>query len=38
MVVQAFGITEQLTNADDVLAQASSIVDTGTRFVCPLSP
>jgi hypothetical protein len=38
MVVQAFGITEQLTNADDVLAQASSIVDTGTRFVCPLIP
>lgn len=38
MVVQAYGITEQLTNADDVLAQATSIVDTGTRFVCPLIP
>jgi hypothetical protein len=36
-VVQAFGITSQLTNADAVVATASSIVDTGTRFVCPLS-
>jgi hypothetical protein len=35
-VVQAFGITSQLTNADDVVAEASSLVDTGTRFVCPL--
>jgi hypothetical protein len=35
-VVQAFGITTQLTNADDVIAAASSLVDTGTRFVCPL--
>jgi hypothetical protein len=35
-VVQAFGITSQLTNADDVVAAASSLVDTGTRFVCPL--
>ena len=35
-VVEAEGITTQLTNADDVLAQATSIVDTGTRFVCPL--
>jgi hypothetical protein len=36
-VVQAFGITTQLTNAEDVVAEASSLVDTGTRFVCPLS-
>jgi len=36
-VVAASGITTQLTNADDVVAQASSLVDTGTRFVCPLS-
>jgi hypothetical protein len=35
-VVQAFGITVQLTNADDVVAAASALVDTGTRFVCPL--
>jgi hypothetical protein len=35
-VVEAFGITTQLTNAEDVVAQASSLVDTGTRFVCPL--
>jgi hypothetical protein len=35
-VVQAFGITSQLTNADDVVADASALVDTGTRFVCPL--
>lgn len=35
-VVQAFGITVQLTNADDVVAGASALVDTGTRFVCPL--
>ena len=35
-VVQAFGITSQLTNADDVVAGASALVDTGTRFVCPL--
>jgi hypothetical protein len=35
-VVAANGITTQLTNADDVVAQASSLVDTGTRFVCPL--
>jgi hypothetical protein len=35
-VVQAFGITTQLTNADAVAAAASSLVDTGTRFVCPL--
>jgi hypothetical protein len=35
-VVEAFGITSQLTNADAVVAAASSLVDTGTRFVCPL--
>jgi hypothetical protein len=35
-VVQAFGIMSQLTNADDVVGAASSLVDTGTRFVCPL--
>jgi hypothetical protein len=35
-VVEAFGITSQLTNADDVVAAAASLVDTGTRFVCPL--
>jgi hypothetical protein len=35
-VVAANGITTQLTNADDVVAQASSLVVTGTRFVCPL--
>jgi len=37
-VVAASGITTQLTNAVDVVAQASSFVDTGTRFVCPLIP
>jgi len=35
-VVQAYGITTQLTNAEDVVAQATDLVDTGTRFVCPL--
>lgn len=35
-VVEAHGITSQLTNADDVVAAASMLVDTGTRFVCPL--
>jgi hypothetical protein len=35
-VVEAFGITTQLTNAEDVVAQADSLVDTGTHFVCPL--
>jgi hypothetical protein len=35
-VVAAFGITTQLTNAEDVVAQATSLEDTGTRFVCPL--
>jgi hypothetical protein len=36
-VVAAYGITSQLTNADAVVDAASSLVDTGTRFVCPLS-
>ena len=35
-VVLAFGITEQLTNSDDVKSMASSFEDTGHRFVCPL--
>jgi hypothetical protein len=35
-VVEAHGITTQLTNAGAVVAHASSLVDTGTRFVCPL--
>jgi hypothetical protein len=35
-VVEAHGITSQLTNAEDVVAAASSLVDTGTHFVCPL--
>ena len=35
-VVEAHGITSQLTNAEDVVAEASSLVDTGTHFVCPL--
>ena len=35
-VVEAHGITTQLTNADDVVAAATSLVDTGIRFVCPL--
>jgi hypothetical protein len=37
-VVAAHGITTQLTNAADVVAQASSLEITGTRFACPLSP
>ena len=35
-VVEAHGITTQLTNADAVVAEATELVDTGTRFVCPL--
>ena len=35
-VVAAYGITTQLTNAGAVVAHASSLADTGTRFVCPL--
>lgn len=37
-VVLAYGITTQLTNAEDVEESATSIEDTGTRFVCPLIP
>jgi len=36
MVMEARGITTQLTNAEAVEAAATSIVDTGVRFVCPL--
>jgi hypothetical protein len=36
-VVAAYGITSQLTNADAVVDAATSLIDTGTRFVCPLS-
>jgi hypothetical protein len=36
VVAAAHGITSQLTNAQAVVAAASSLVDTGTRFVCPL--
>ncbi len=35
-VIEASGITTQLMNADTVVAAASSLVDTGHRFVCPL--
>jgi hypothetical protein len=35
-VVNAFGITTQLTNATDVVDQATRLEVTGTRFVCPL--
>ena len=35
-VVQAWGITSQLTNAEAVVAAASARTDTGIRFVCPL--
>ena len=35
-VIQAFGITTQLTNAAAVEAAATDLVDTGHRFVCPL--
>ena len=35
-VVEASGITSQLTNAEDVVAAASTLEDTGIRFVCPL--
>jgi hypothetical protein len=35
-VVLAYGITTQLTNAEDVVDAASSLEETGTRFVCPL--
>lgn len=35
-VIQATGITSQLTNAGAVTAAATSLVDTGHRFECPL--
>jgi hypothetical protein len=35
-VVEASGITTQLTNAAAVVAAASGLRDTGIRFVCPL--
>ena len=35
-VIEAYGITSQLTNATDVVNNASSLEDTGHRFVCPL--
>jgi hypothetical protein len=35
-VVQAWGITSQLTNAADVVAQAAALTPTGVHFVCPL--
>ncbi len=35
-VIEAFGIESQLTNAADVIAQKTSMNDTGHRFVCPL--
>lgn len=35
-VVNAYGITSQLTSADDVVAEASSLQDTGIRTECPL--
>jgi hypothetical protein len=36
-VVAAYGITSQVTNADAVVDAATSLIATGTRFVCPLS-
>jgi hypothetical protein len=35
-VVLAHGITQQYTNAADVITNATSEEDTGIRFVCPL--
>ena len=35
-VVNAYGITSQLTNADAVVAEATSLEDTGVRTECPL--
>jgi hypothetical protein len=37
-VVDAYGITTQLTSADAVVAEASSLQDTGIRTECPLIP
>ena len=31
-----YAFDQALTNADDVVATASALVDTGVRFVCPL--
>jgi hypothetical protein len=35
-VVDAYGITTQLTDAEAVVAAATSLVDTGTRTECPM--
>ncbi|MGD8806801.1 MAG: hypothetical protein PVH65_13165 [Chloroflexota bacterium] len=35
-VVEAYGIESQLTNAEDVEAQASNLVPTGGGIVCPV--
>jgi hypothetical protein len=36
IVVDAYGITEQLTNAEDVRANATMMVETGVSLECPL--
>jgi hypothetical protein len=36
IVVNAFGITSQLTNADDVESMATSFVQTDISLVCPV--
>jgi hypothetical protein len=36
IVVNAFGIEEQLTNAEDVEAMATDLVVTDTSLVCPM--
>jgi hypothetical protein len=36
IVVDAYGITSQLTNADDVESMASSLVPAGVSLVCPM--
>jgi hypothetical protein len=38
IVVNAFGIDSQLTNAEDVVANATSLVPTGESLECPLIP
>lgn len=38
IVVDAYGITSQLTNAEDVEAQASMLVQTEASLVCPMIP
>ena len=35
-VIEAFGISSQLTSAEAVLGAATRLNDTGHRFVCPL--